>query len=238
LWSSLNRLRRLQLSNRSNPLVEFRLPESITQHILAADSQARHLCHTAPLMGLFSLQHLQNRRSTHRERCLPAMFRLQGLITLLTAYALRSLAGFISHRQRSWDSPFGASSSGKVFQTFPPGRTHIPFRAACIPCAEAPGRLGRLRFLGFDTFPSPWRPCVGLIRRPLAAPLGFALLGFLHESLDRDFARSPLTRFANHRKGHPLRRRVSVGLRTFFIRPCGEPPGFGQSHPFRVSTPA
>jgi hypothetical protein len=35
-----------------------------------------------------------------------------------------------------------------------------------------------------------------------------------------------------------LRHRVSIGLRTFFIRPCGEPPGFGQSHPFRVSTPA
>jgi hypothetical protein len=189
-------------------------------------------------MGLPSLQHLQNRRSTDRELYLPAMFRLQGLITLLTAYALRSLAGFISHRQRSWDSPFGASSSEKVFQTFPPGRTHIPFRTACIPCAEAPGRLGRLRFLGFDPFRSPWRPCVGLVRRPLAAPLGFALLGFLHESLDRVFARSPLTRFTYHREGNPLRHRVSIGLRTFFVRPCGEPPGFGQSHPFRVSTPA
>jgi hypothetical protein len=189
-------------------------------------------------MGLSSLQHLQNRRSTDRRLYLPATFRLQGLITLLTACALRSLAGFVSHRQRSWDSPFGASSSGKVIQTFPPGRTHIPFHTASIPCAEAPGRLGRLRFLGFDPFRSPWRPCVGLVRRPLAAPLGFALLGFRHESLDRDFARSPLTRFTNFREGHPLRRRVSVGLRTFFVRPCGEPPGFGQSHPFRVSTPA
>jgi len=156
-------------------------------------------------MGLSSLQHLQNRRSTHRELYLPATFRLQGLITLLTAYALRSLAGFVSHRQRSWDSPFGASSSGKVIQTFPPGRTHIPFRTACIPCAEAPGRLGRLRFLGFDPFRSPWRPCVGLGRRPLAAPLGFALLGFLHESLDRDFARSPLTRLC----GRPRRSAVA-----------------------------
>jgi len=26
----------------------------------------------------------------------------------MTAYALRSRAGFVSHRQRSWDSPFGA----------------------------------------------------------------------------------------------------------------------------------
>jgi hypothetical protein len=167
----------------------------------------------------------------------------------LTACALRSLAGFISHRQRSWDSPFGASSSGKVFQTFPPGRTHIPFCTACIPnkvrtaginsrTPHLPGRLSRLRFLGFDPFRSPWRPCVGLVRRPLAAPLGFALLGFLHESLDRVFARSPLTRFTYHREGNPLRHRVSIGLRTFFVRPCGEPRGFGQRHPFRVSTPS
>jgi hypothetical protein len=189
-------------------------------------------------MGFASLQHIQNRRSTSHGFYLPALFRLQGLFTLLTAYALRSLAGFISHRQRSWDSPFGASSSGKVFRAFPRGRTHIPFRTACTPCAKAWGRLGRLRFLGFDHFRSPWRASVCLIRRPLAAPLGFALLGFLHESLDRVFARSPLTRFTYHREGNPLRHRVSIGLRTFFVRPCGEPPGFGQSHPFRVSTPA
>jgi hypothetical protein len=51
----------------------------------------------------------------HRLRvCQPATFRLQGLITLLTAYSLRSRAGFLSHRQRSWDSPFGAFSSRKV----------------------------------------------------------------------------------------------------------------------------
>jgi hypothetical protein len=36
----------------------------------------------------------------------PATFRLQGLVTLLTVYSLESRAGFVSHRQRSWDSPF------------------------------------------------------------------------------------------------------------------------------------
>jgi hypothetical protein len=40
----------------------------------------------------------------------PATVRLQGLATLLTAYALESLAGFVSPQQRSWDSPFGALS--------------------------------------------------------------------------------------------------------------------------------
>jgi len=45
----------------------------------------------------------RNRRSTEHGLCLPAKFRLQGLGTLLTAYALRSRAGLLSSRQRSWD---------------------------------------------------------------------------------------------------------------------------------------
>jgi hypothetical protein len=50
-----------------------------------------------------------NSRSTLREPAQPATVRLQGLITLLTAYALEIRASFISHRQRSWDSPFGGT---------------------------------------------------------------------------------------------------------------------------------
>jgi hypothetical protein len=69
-------------------------------------------------MDFCSLQHIRNRRSTSRELCLPATFRLQGLVTLLTAFSLRSLAGFVSHRQRSWDSPFGAFPSRKVSRRF------------------------------------------------------------------------------------------------------------------------
>jgi hypothetical protein len=63
----------------------------------------------------------------------PATVRLQGLATLLTAYSLESRAGFVSHRQRSWDSPFGEFPSRKVSTAFRPGRTHIPFSLAVIP---------------------------------------------------------------------------------------------------------
>jgi len=56
-------------------------------------------------LGFLSLQHIRDRRSTSRGRCLPATFRLQGLATLLTAYSLRTPAGFVSRRRRSWDSP-------------------------------------------------------------------------------------------------------------------------------------
>jgi len=51
----------------------------------------------------------------------------------LTAYALRALAGFVSHRRRSWDSPFGAFSSWKVSAAFPRGRTHLLFRPPVFP---------------------------------------------------------------------------------------------------------
>jgi hypothetical protein len=49
----------------------------------------------------------------HLSRALPApaTVRLQGLVTLGAVYALRARAGFVSHRRRSWDSPFGAFSS-------------------------------------------------------------------------------------------------------------------------------
>jgi len=63
----------------------------------------------------------------------PAMVRPQGLVTLSTAYAPHSLAGFVSRRQRSWDSLSGAFSSRKVNQTFPPSRTHIPFFLRLLP---------------------------------------------------------------------------------------------------------
>jgi len=85
-------------------------------------------------MGFCSLQHTQARRSTFlRAVPPPAVFRLQGLVTLWAAYALRAPAGSVSHRRRSWDSPFGAFSFRKVSTAFPRGRTHIPFRPPVFP---------------------------------------------------------------------------------------------------------
>jgi hypothetical protein len=84
-------------------------------------------------MGFRSLQHMRDRRSTHRGLYLPATFRPQGLVTLSAAYALRARAGFVSHRQRSWDSPFGAFSSRKVPAAFPRGWTHVPFLPSVFP---------------------------------------------------------------------------------------------------------
>ena len=73
--------------------------------------------------------------AVHLPRALPqlATFRLQGLATLLTAYSRRAPAGFVSHRRRSWDSPFEAFPSRKVTATFPRGRTHMPFVPSFFP---------------------------------------------------------------------------------------------------------
>jgi hypothetical protein len=88
----------------------------------------------------------------------------------LTAYSLRSRAGFVSHRRRSWDSPFGAFSSRKVSMRF---RLEEPtYRFTRRYTRASPGRHDRLRFLGFDPSGNPWRPNMLLTRRPLDAPLG------------------------------------------------------------------
>jgi hypothetical protein len=99
------------------PLVEFSFPpESLPVWPRRPD-----VAGPAPLLDFRSLQHIRGSRSTRRGFCLPAGVRPQGLTTLSTGYALESRAGFISHRRRSWDSPFEAFSFGKVPPAFPPG---------------------------------------------------------------------------------------------------------------------
>jgi hypothetical protein len=73
--------------------------------------------------------------AVHLPRALPrpATFRLQGLTTLWAAFSRRARAGFVSHRRRSWDSPFGAFSSRKVSGAFANGRTHVPFNPPVFP---------------------------------------------------------------------------------------------------------
>jgi hypothetical protein len=147
--------------------------------------------------------------------CRPATFRLQGLVTLLTVSSLPSRAGFLSHRQRSWDYPFGGFPSQEASGAFPPGSTHLPFDLAVFPAAEAPGRPDRPRFLGFDPPESAWLPAECLALRQLAPPMGFALLGWSGKDLDRDSARSPLSHFADPAITRQVHRcpRVSIDLR-------------------------
>jgi hypothetical protein len=133
----------------ANPLVELGLPKSITQQYLAGRPQPTSSSH-----GLSLPSALEESRVHLPQACLPTTFRLQGLVTLMAVFSPRSRAGSVSHRQRSWDSPFGAFSFRKVSDPFPGGRTHLPFRPPVYPHRGA-GRLDRPRFLGFSPSGSP-----------------------------------------------------------------------------------
>jgi hypothetical protein len=68
--------------------------------------------------------------------------------------------------------------------------------ASVIPTAEAVGRPGSPRFLGFCPYESPLRLATCLACQSPDAPLGFSLLGFSSKDLRQAFAQRPLTRFA------------------------------------------
>ena len=104
---------------------------------------------------------------------LPATFRLQGLVTLLTAFSLESRAGFVSHRQRSWDSPF---------EGFPFREISTAFSAGRDPHGGLAERLfRRTRRQTGPTSPAFWvlvsRKCLANARVFKPAPAG-AFLGF------------------------------------------------------------
>jgi hypothetical protein len=92
------------------PLFGFRSPPEYYPADPSRPAEAGRLLSWAST----SLQHAQTRRSTYHGLASPATFRPQGLVTLSAAYSLRAPAGFLSHRRRSWDSPFGAFPSHKV----------------------------------------------------------------------------------------------------------------------------
>jgi hypothetical protein len=144
----------LYLRSRKHPLFAFgRSFRVFGQQYLPGNPKA-----PGPLMGFASLQHLRGRGPLTTGQAGPATFRLQGLLTLLTVFSLESRAGSVSHRQRSWDSPFGglllpSSSQGP----FGSGRTHLPFALPLFPALKAPARPGRPRFLGSCRLGLPMR---------------------------------------------------------------------------------
>jgi hypothetical protein len=147
-------LRRAALTTLSDQCAlssSFAFLQSLAQHNLARPPQPPSTSH-----GLLLPTALQD-SEIHLPRALPApaTVRPQGLLTLSAAYALRARAGFVSHRRRSWDSPFGAFSFRKVSAAFPGGRTRVPFLPSVIPPPKRwAGPTGR----GFRAFTLPGVP--------------------------------------------------------------------------------
>jgi hypothetical protein len=122
----------------------------------------------------------------------PTVFRLQGLITLVTAYALRVPSRFyftptalLGFTLRSFLLQKGIPPVSE--QNNPP--TVSP---ACIPFAEASGRLAGRSSWVFRLFKVPGGPRV-FSTSTAGCSLGFLPSRALHKNLGRAFTQPPLT---------------------------------------------
>jgi len=145
------------------------------------------------------------------------------LATLWAAYSFRALAGSVSHQRRSWDSPFGASSSCKVSGAFPPGRTHVPFVLPLIPLPkQRAGPAGR----GFWALTLAGVPGS---RRGISTPTAGCSLGFRPARVcqpkpEPEFRPvSSRTLYANTRRYLHRRPRVSIGFSLDLSASRGKP---------------
>jgi hypothetical protein len=188
-------------------------------------------------VGFRSLQRSRIRRATARGHCQPATFRPQGLATLSAAYYLRARAGFLSHRRRSWDSPFGASSSRKVATAFPRRSDPRAVYPVGFPCAEALGRPNGPRLLGFDPSGSPSRPkqdwCADRRMLPWASP---------SQGLPEEASREPSSALLPRASRKPALRPGAAGASEFRSASTSPhpPPASrraGQGNPHRVLAP-
>lgn len=154
----------------------------------------------------------------------PATVRLQGLATLLAAFARRALAGFVSHQQRSWDSPFGAFPSRKVPAALRDWCTHVPFLPSLFPSPERwAGPTGR----GFWALTLPRVPGD---RTGFNSPTAGCSLGFCPPRVSRPRpcpGFHPRSSHALHARSHSdhVRRRpgVSIGSRLALSNATGKP---------------
>ena len=165
-------------------------------------------------MGFGSLQHIKNSRSTCRglkpARYVPSSgfgYPLDGLLPRIPCrfcFAPAALLGF-SLRRFPLPRGFVSVSAGKDPHT-------VGLQVTPAPKCQT-GRAG----LSFWVHTS--RKCLAtdgcLSRRSPAPPLGFTPPGPSRQSLDQDFSRSPLTRFADPAIAHRIHRRprVSIGSR-------------------------
>jgi len=167
----------------------------------------------------------------------PATFRPQGLVTLSAAYALRARAGFVSHRRRSWDSPFGASSSRKVPEAFPRPMDPRTVFLTVVPAAEAgagPASRG-FRVCTLSRVPGD--------RTGISSPFAGCSLGLCPSRVywrppGRGFTRLPPTRLAVDSLAAENRWRlgVSIGVRLAPAWSPGKPDG-DRCSPSRVFAP-
>jgi hypothetical protein len=178
-------------------------------------------------MGFCSLQRSGARRSTVRGFATPATFRPQGLAALSAAYSLRARAGFVSHRQRSWDSPFGAFSSRKVSARLREEEPTYRFSCRCYRRrSDGPARQAAVS--GLLPLPESLAAGRGISAPPTGCSLGFHPSRACGRSLGRALTRPPLTRFTDAPQRVSRRLRVSIGFHFAPHRRRGDRSGWAE----------
>jgi hypothetical protein len=235
VWLFFNGLRWSLFSVQSNPLFEFRLPP---EYYPAKPSWPAA---TGQLLSWASVPYSTSRIKGPLDAGLPARYvppsgfgyPLGGLLPSIPCRFCFAPAALVGFTLRSFLLPKGIRCV--TTRMGPP-----TVQPAVAPAAEALGRPNRPQFLGFDPSRSPLRSDGGLARRSPDAPMGLTLLGSSGESLDRDFARSPLTHFAGPTTSRRTHRcpRVSISSRSASSAAPYLSTGNGQDDPSRVPAPA
>lgn len=208
--SSRRRRRRTQLSVR----LKSSLRVSSPLRVLPSEPWPQGRSLRAPLMGFWSLQHMQA-AAVHSPRAIASArygppsgfgYPLGGFLPPRPGRPCFMPAALVGFVLRSVLLPQGAP-------TFPATRTHIPFlRPVFTTRPKAEGRLERPGFLGFHPCRSPSPAAMRLAPPRPVAPLDFRPSGSSGTGLGTASGAPPLTRFPRPAKGRATRRpRVSIG---------------------------
>jgi hypothetical protein len=167
----------------------------------------------------------------------PTTFRLQGLVTLLTVYALRFPVGCFSNRQRSWDSPLRSLTAHQGSRRFRLDEPTYRFSCRCSH-RRSYGPAQQAAVPGFRPDRGSTRQHAGLAPPPQETPMGFplpgcftkALIGISPDLLSRAPAVNPQAASLARRP------RVSINLRLACPRETTNR-NRRASNPLRVSAP-
>jgi len=147
-------------------------------------------------MGFCSLQHSKVRRSTVRGRCRrPLRSALRVWLPSRRLTPSEPVPAFFHAGGALGIRPSELSPRGRYPTRF---RMEGPTYRLTSRCSRrrSDGPAQQAPVSGLCPFRESLATDAGLVRRPLDAPLGFALLGYAGGNLARDFARTPPTRFA------------------------------------------
>jgi len=168
----------------------------------------------------------------------PTTFRLQGLVTLLTAYALRFPVGCFSNRQRSWDSPLRSLTAHQGSRRFRLDEPTYRFSCRCSH-RRSYGPAQQAAVPGFRPDGGSTRRQTGLAPPPQETPLGFPLSGCSTKALARISPNLLSRASAVNPQAAPLARRPRVSINLRFVRPrAATNHDRWANNPLRVPAPA